>query len=510
MIFSSIKWTPADRLRFEDVRRITAMRSTLLGSINRQSTVRDMMNINASDARIVEIKTNLLSAELYRRHGALQESLTTASYLTDKVLSSQALGLKVDAVINLETANALWDQGEMVTSIGLLRMINSAPNLNKQTIAIERSNLLAKLGSQVSSAKLEKPDMIVEKYLDPALKELKGKTSGSQAGHVYHEFAVFCDEQLQDPDHQEDLERLRNLKEMKEAELQDLAKLIKSGKTPESRHKLSRALNNAKTWFNLDNEEYTRQLQGRHRLLRQSLENYLLALAASDDHDNDSLRFSVLWLEYSSEDAANEAVAKHIPKVPSHKFISLMNQLTSRLQKNDTSFQRSLFDTVLRICTDHPYHGMYQIWAGIHTKADSNDNAARFRYAATRDLAVKLSNNKSASTWSAVNVTNTYYCQLAAEKNERYRSGAKFTVKTSPAAMKLYAALGKHFIPSPTMQIPIALSLDYSSVPTMAKLDGSMSIASGVSAPKIITVIDSSGARYRQLVRCLLLPLIFH
>jgi len=40
----------------------------------------------------------------------------------------------------------------------------------------------------------------------------------------------------------------------------------------------------------------------------QSLENYLLALSASDDHDNNTLRFTALWLEHSEESMANEAV----------------------------------------------------------------------------------------------------------------------------------------------------------------------------------------------------------
>jgi ataxia telangiectasia mutated family protein len=54
------------------------------------------------------------------------------------------------------------------------------------------------------------------------------------------------------------------------------------------------------------------------------------------------------------------------------------------------------------------------------------------------------------------------------------------------------------------MQIELSPSLDYSKVPYMVRLEPQMSIASGVSLPKIITALGSNGARFKQLVRYLL------
>ena len=133
--------------------------------------------------------------------------------------------------------------------------------------------------------------------------------------------------------------------------------------------------NKAKLWLDLDDREYQRLHDSRQTFLRQSLENYLLCLKASDRFDNDALRFSALWLENHESEIANAAVAKHIGQVGSRKFALLMNQWSSRLLHNSSQFQSLLYQEVLRICTEHPYHGMYQIFASSKSKGGKDETA---------------------------------------------------------------------------------------------------------------------------------------
>lgn len=461
-----------------------------------------MVGVNVSDTRLVEVQTTLLSSQLNRAHGALQEGLKSATYLTSLIAPCQTLGLHIEAAAYMEAANALWDQGEMSSSIGMLQDLEKNPAFSKQTVPIGRPDLLAKIGYQVSVARLEKPDRIIEKYLSPALKELKGKTKGNEAGHVFHEFAVFCDQQLQDPDTLEDLDRLRNLKEMKESEVRVLNKMYKGASTQEQKHKYHGHLIKAKQWLALDNDEFQRLSTSHTDLLLRSLENYLLSLTASDEHDNDALRFTALWLEHSELDTTNDSVARYLSSVPTHKFASLMNQLTSRLLDNTTQFQKLLFQLVFSICTDHPYHGMYQIWSGSKTKSNSKDETAVSRQAATSKVGQQLSiSPNSAKLWGSINSISKVYCQFAVEKDDtKYKAGQKIQLKDSHAGTLLTNMLPRYPIPPPTMQVDIAINLDYSQVPTMVRLEPQISIASGVSAPKIITVQANNGARYRQLV----------
>lgn len=461
------------------------------------------MNVNSADTHIVEVQSSLLSSNLCRTHGALQDSLTVATYLNSIIEPCRQLGVQVEAAVLMEIATALWAQEEITASIGVLRTIDQETSLKKQAIPVGRPSLLAKLGAQISQARLEKSGMIVDKYLEPALRELKGNASGTEASHVFHEFAIFCDEQLQDSDNLADLARLKRLKEAKESEVADLGKLLRGQSSSEGKQKYSSHFHKAKQWLALDNDEYIRHRDSRQRLLKQSLENYLLCLTASDDYNRDALRFSVLWLQHSDNAIANDAVSKYIGHVPSHKFAPLMNQLTSRLLKDDTSaFQRALYSVILRICTEHPYHGMYQIWAACRVKADAKDEAAVSRSAAAGKLALQLqSSSKSSSIWSAINSTNRCYLLLAAERDEKYKQGQRIQVKYSKAATQLNNAFTRHRAPPPTLQVKISASLDYSLIPIMERLEPVITVASGVSAPKVVSVLATDGRKYKQLVR---------
>jgi serine-protein kinase ATM len=444
-----------------------------------------------------------MSSGIFRFHKATQESLNISTSLTDLIAPCESLGVIADASIKIEAANSLWDHGEMISSIRMLQGIDKDSSLKKQSVPVSRSDLLSKIGYQVSVARLEKPDDIQKRYLEPALKELKGKNEGKEAGQVFHQFAMFCDEQLQNPDGLEDLARLQSLKKGKSDEVSQLKSLISSAKDSQLRTKYSNHLARARQWLGLDEQELKRVEQTRSEFVRLSLENYLLSLAASDEHNNDALRFTAIWLERSGEESTNEAVKKYLDKVPTRKFAPLMNQLTSRLQDQSTLFQRLLITLVFNICTDHPYHGMYQIWSGTRTRTNSKDEVAVLRQKATEKVSKQLSATPSVATiWHAIDRTSKYYHGLAIDRDPaKYKSGAKLPIKDHLAAQNLMSYLKRYPIPPPTMQLELAADKDYSNVPIITMLDPEMSIASGVSAPKIITAIGSNGQRYKQLVK---------
>jgi ataxia telangiectasia mutated family protein len=459
--------------------------------------------LSAPDFRKMQVKSLLESAGIYRYHQAAQESINVSTTLTDLIPLCEDQGLHVDASVSIEAANSLWDHGEMSTSIRMLQNIDKDSRLKKQSIPVSRSDLLSKIGHQVSVARLEKPQDIQKKYLEPALKELKGNVEGKEAGFVYHQFAMFCDGQLQDPAGLEDLARLQGLRKGKSDEVAELQSLISTTKDSQLRNRYSHVLSKEKQWLNLDEQELRRVEQTRNEFVRLSLENYLLSLAASDEHNSDALRFTALWLERSAEDATNKAVARHLSQVPTRKFAALMNQLSSRLQNPDVPFQKLLLELVYNICVDHPYHGMYQIWSGTKARAQQKDGVAQQRIRATEKVAQKLAATKSvADIWLSIDKTSKYYHGLAMDRNTtKYKSGSKMPLKESPAGHNLTNCLMKYRVPPPTMHIEISTIKDYSTVPTIAKLDPTMTIASGVSAPKIITAVGTDGKRYKQLVK---------
>ncbi|KAI1376713.1 hypothetical protein F4677DRAFT_71362 [Hypoxylon crocopeplum] len=495
------KWMKSGR--YEDISQILSCRETTLSVLAQTSQRRDMTKINPPEATLAQIKSMLLSSSVYRYHKATQESLNIATSLTDLVLPSADLGLHLDSVAKFEAAESLWDHGEMTSSIRMLQSIDGDTNFKKQTIPISRPDLLAKTGYQISVAKLEKPEVIQKDYLQPALKELRGKNDGQEAGKVYHQFAMFCDEQLQNPDGLEDLARLQHLRRGKSEEVAQLKGLVSNTRESQTKQKYQNHLLKAKQWLELDEQELRRVEQSRIEFVRLSLENYLFSLAASDEHNNDALRFAALWLERSGEDFTNEAVRKYIDKVATHKFAPLMNQLTSRLLDQYNLFQKLLIELVYRICVDHPYHGMYQIWSGWRSRPNKQDDVAVLRQKATEKVSKRLALTDSVSVlWTAIDKTSKAYHALATERDpSRYKAGQKIAVRDSGGGASLASALAKWHIPPPTMQIELSASRNYSHVPYISKVEPNMSIASGVSAPKIITVVGSNGERFKQLVK---------
>lgn len=488
---------------YGSVSQILSCRGTTMSMISQQNTLRTNIKLSAAAARQMEIEAMITASQIYRYHQAAQESLNISTRLTNLISPCAALDLHVDAAVNIETANSLWDYGEMSTSIRMLQGIDKDASLKKQTLPVSRSDLLSKIGYQVSVARLEKPHDIQKNYLEPALKELKGKGQGRQAGSVFHQFAMFCDQQLQDPDGLEDLTRLQSLKKAKSDEVSELKTLISSTKDAQLKTRYSHVLNKERQWLDLDEQELRRVEQTRSEFVRLSLENYLLSLIASDEHNNDALRFTALWLERSEEEATNKAVMRYLSEVPTRKFASLTNQLTSRLQDHDTTFQKLLLELVYKICVDHPYHGMYQIWSGTKAKAQQKDDVAVLRVRATDRVAKRLAETQSvANIWLSIDKTSKYYHALAMDRNpNKYKSGAKIPLRDSTPGHNLVNCLAKYRIPSPTMHVELSATKDYSKVPIISKLEPTMTIASGVSAPKIITAIGSDGVRYKQLVK---------
>jgi ataxia telangiectasia mutated family protein len=357
---------------------------------------------------------------------------------------------------------------------------------------------------------LEKPDTIIKDYLEPAINELKGQEQGVGPGQVFHEFALFCDKQLQSPEAEEDLARIKAVMDRKLQEHQDFLKLSTTDKSKGMRDTYRRSAHRALTWYKLDHAEYERLRKAREQFLRQCLENYLLSLQASDEYNNDALRVFSLWLEYADMHLANDAVKPYLSKVPSGKFALLMNQLSSRLQAETTDFQKLLSELVFRICVEHPYHGMHQIFAiqmkvGSITREDhvrSKDDTAKSRQRAASGIANLLGNDKRARAyWNAIYQSDQIYHDLAMFKNDAdNRTGREIALDKYNESKALVNRVPPLNVPPATLQVEVRPNCDYSDLPKIVGFKPRMSIANGLSAPKVITALGSDGKPYKQLV----------
>jgi ataxia telangiectasia mutated family protein len=95
----------------------------------------------------MEVVALLSSSAIFRKHGALQESLASATYLSEIVEKCKAVGLNIDAAAQCEVASALWEQGETSISIRMRQELMEKVDFSGQSSSISISVLLAKLVS---------------------------------------------------------------------------------------------------------------------------------------------------------------------------------------------------------------------------------------------------------------------------------------------------------------------------------------------------------------------------
>lgn len=318
-----------------------------------------------------------------------------------------------------------------------------------------------------------------------------------------HEFAAFCDTQLHNADSQEEHDRSVETRTRRKKEVQSIKAAwdaLDNRKDKEQKDNLGKALKKASRWLRIDNEEHSRRTAARRALIQQCIENYMRSLAAWDKHDADILRLFAVWLEYAQDDVANQLVSEHSMSIPSAKFAVLMNQLTSLLQNENTSFQANLALIIRTICIEHPYHALHHIFAALNSKKD--DATGISRQTATDNIAKSLKKDKNTRAlldrfWQA----DTMYHELAVYNGgKQLTAGREVAINNLPVAARLNTKIKSLKVPPATMSIPLRRDRDYSGIPHVVRYGTKISIASGLSAPKIMTAIGSDGLRYKQLV----------
>ncbi|KAA8892921.1 hypothetical protein FN846DRAFT_923968 [Sphaerosporella brunnea] len=506
------KWMETGK--YVDVEEMMAMRQATFGSLAKRDHLRTRASVNVQDARYMEARALVGCCKMARKHEVLQHALLAATQLNHIVQPCKDVGLDISGVATLQAANVLWEDGQEFPSVRMLLDLEGDSKTSSQSMVVGRAKLLAKLGSRISAARLEKADKIMSHYLEKAIVELKQNDTGAEAGRVFHEFASFCDQQLKNPNNVEDYERALKLKQDKEAEVHELAKLIKQGAhSVEAKTALARENNKARSWLALDEAEYNRLKNARDAFLEKSVSNYLKCLAACDDYDGDAVRFTALWLANSEQARVNTA-ASDLDMVPSRKLVPLMNQLSSRLLSKQGQqppgqsdlFQRLLLRLIVKICQEHPYHGIYQILALSKTRALDEVSVSRQQAALQALELLKGGSRRSKRVVTALDSTTRAYEKLAHadvdEKKEHRKTSFTALLKDSKDQAKRFERdIPSYGIPPPTMHIDIRPDCDYSKLPGITRFDPIVSLASGLSMPKVINCEASDGTVFKELVK---------
>ena len=132
---------------YEHVKAIISCRETLFSSLSKKPKLQNLLKTSQRDARSLESHSLLASSRMSRAHGAIQNALSTVTYLTELVKPCKEVGVDISAVVWLASANVLWDHGEMAASIRMLQDLQGLPDSKDQLVEVSKPELLAKLVS---------------------------------------------------------------------------------------------------------------------------------------------------------------------------------------------------------------------------------------------------------------------------------------------------------------------------------------------------------------------------
>ena len=91
---------------------------------------------------------NLRSAEILRSLGSFQQSLSNVAYLSEMTPMCEKDGLQIGCAVKQELSNVLWERGELVPSIQILRNLVQNEDFESQSIPVGKAGLLATLVSR--------------------------------------------------------------------------------------------------------------------------------------------------------------------------------------------------------------------------------------------------------------------------------------------------------------------------------------------------------------------------
>lgn len=453
------------------------------------------------------VRYNISSQSSVQQQKIISSSMLIDDISKSKFKESKWLLENTEKLAQYHVARAVWSQGITDIPIAILKDLASRGNivLPLQKLSVDVSLINATLVGWMAISRQDLASNIMEKYVLPTAEAVDSIADLSQMAKVFHLLANFCEKQYKSRNLNEEIIKLEKRVKSKVVEIDKLkAFYLKASVDAEEKKRVQRFYGKLKAQCNSEELDLKASRANKERFSMKAVEFYLKSISSiDDDEDEDVDKFFAIWLELSTNNDLNRNLSRIILDLPSFKLISWSIQLISRLSNEETEFQKVLQDLVFKMCSDHPYHTLYQLLSlKLHKDYvnGSNDELKLSKYDAASDLWNRLLNdcsNSNRKLLTSIEMFSREALKLAEHKVQKGRSiqlsrlnVGKFWLEDIPR------------IPPPTMTISIHKTANYSDVPTILRVDSKVIIAtSGLSLPKILTFHLSNGTQHRMLIK---------
>jgi len=113
----------------------------------RDQALQEALKVHGSEFGIAEIDVAIRASAISRKLGLLEDSLADVTFLSELTNCNGQQDFKVDGAVKFETSNALYDRGELTSSISILRNLDDTCQYDHQQLSISRSDVAATLVS---------------------------------------------------------------------------------------------------------------------------------------------------------------------------------------------------------------------------------------------------------------------------------------------------------------------------------------------------------------------------
>ena len=291
---------------------------------------------------------------------------------------------------------------------------------------------------------------------------------------------------------------------------------------------IAKDMNYLKKELESDNKERKAVEESIPRYLNDALEGYAAVLMQSNDTETETVFQLVnLWFGNIQLQFVNDIIRRIVTRDTSYKFIPLTYQIFSRLgSETSSSFTTVLDEVIMKLCRDHPYHTLTQLFALVHENrvgkctSSTQEKASPVSSTRMKNAVIILEKLKASSTQlkkkiECLGTTLLTYDELANTKIEDQKS-KKFSGQIS---FREIQNRGETFIDkiSPMLQdkddsgrayilthIP-STRKDCNYISTIVHIyqivDRFCITETGNSRPKVIECIGTDGVTYKQVVK---------
>ncbi|KAK2463511.1 hypothetical protein APHAL10511_004262 [Amanita phalloides] len=502
---------------FHDFESIMTTRLALVRSVRRKEERQQIGNmVTPFTQSLVDVEKRCLIrlSEAARHDGQIQIALNA-------VVRAQRLEKEATFNVSQEFANVLWLQKEEKPATEFLSSLLTEGNHVDTIGPSHRATLLAQLGAWTAEACLEKPTDICDRFFEPAIALLEQCADDYRTqATVFHQYAVFSDRQYHAILKSPDALRWKVYMQRKAQEIERRDQELRRTQSVSRQESLRVDQDRAMKLLREDSELFKKHTRARDSFLRQAIDMYSRCLKSSDEFDNEAMiRLCSLWFANFDDDADIQAeIGLALDRIPSRKVVFLAHQLTARLSKPLTGLwpknQENLHRLVFRMCQEHPFHSLYQVYC-LYPDRSASSSGRRLsgrhsmsqvqteRAAAAVDIFDKL---RQDGMLSKVVRDVQVLCDACVEwakypiKNDHRFKGRPGTMYEVPKEAML-RNLSEVKVPVMTCRTAVDVSMRYDNCVWIQRYDTKFETAGGINLPKIMYCFGSDGRRYKQLFK---------